>query len=150
MVRLVWPGWWLGVLLVASIDPVHAQGNDPGQKPQLVELGDHYPNPSPPAAVIPFTISPEVCRNGHQPTVTLRIYNVLAQVVAVPVLLGPPTERLEKLRLPCGEFRATWDGRIQNGQREAPPGIYYNQLTVDGLRFTRKMVVPQPGKSERP
>ena len=89
MVRLVWPGWWLG-LLVGVGTPVAAQ--------------------------------------------------------AVPVLTNgagarpAAAERLDSLRLRCGEFQAYWDGKYLDGRGEATPGVYYYQLTVDGERFTRKMI----------
>src|SRR3712207_8103921 len=44
------------------------------------------PNPFFPATTIPFSISQEVCARGHQPVVSLKVYNVLVQVVAIPVL----------------------------------------------------------------
>ena len=82
MVRLAWPGWWLG-LLVGVGTPVAAQANVP---PPRIELKENYPNPFFPTTTIPFTISQEVCAGGHQPVVSLKIYNVLVQVVAIPVL----------------------------------------------------------------
>ena len=82
MVRLAWPGWWLG-LLVGVGTPVAAQANVP---PPRVELKENYPNPFFPATTIPFVISQEVCARGHQPVVSLKIYNVLVQVVAIPSL----------------------------------------------------------------
>ena len=82
MVRLVWPGWWLG-LLVGAGSPVAAQAN---VIPPRVELKENYPNPFFPATTIPFTINSEVCARGHQPVVSLKVYNVLVQVVAIPTL----------------------------------------------------------------
>ena len=82
MVRLVWPGWWLG-LLVGVGTPVAAQAN---VAPPRIELKENYPNPFFPTTTIPFLISQEVCGRGHQPVVSLKIYNVLVQVVAIPVL----------------------------------------------------------------
>ncbi len=84
MVRLSWPGWWLG-LLVGIGSPVAAQAN---VGPPRVELKENYPNPFFPATTIPFEIGPEVCAKGRQPVVSLKIYNVLVQVVAIPVLPG--------------------------------------------------------------
>jgi len=142
MVRLVWPGWWLG-LLVGVGTPVGAQAN---VAPHRVELMENYPNPFFPTTTIPFSISQEVCSRGHQPVVSLRIYNVLVQVVAIPVLTDgagarpAATERLDSLRLRCGEYHAYWDGKYLNGRGEATPGVYYYQLTADGERFTRKMI----------
>ncbi len=140
MVRWAWAGW-LG-LLVGVGTPVAAQAN---VDPPRVELKENYPNPFFPTTTIPFLISQDVCAKGHQPVVSLKIYNVLVQVVAIPVLTnasGSRTggERLDSLRLRCGEYHAFWDGKYLDGRGEATPGIYYYQLTVDGERFTRKMV----------
>jgi hypothetical protein len=62
------------------------------------------------------------------------------QVVAIPVLADGSAERLDSLRLRCGEYQAYWDGKYLDGKRVATPGIYYSQLTVDGERYTRKMI----------
>jgi hypothetical protein len=136
MVRLAWPGWWLG-LLVGVGSPVAAQAN---VLPPRVELKENYPNPFFPATTIPFEIAQEVCSGGHQPVVSLKIYNVLVQVVAIPVLANGAVERLDSLRLRCGEYHAYWDGKYLDARGEATPGVYYYQLTVDGERYTRKMI----------
>ena len=83
MVRFAWTGWWLALLAVAG-SPAEAQQAVQAPPPQaadspLVELRDNYPNPFYASTTIPFTIRPEVCREGHQPTVTLEIYNVLGR-----------------------------------------------------------------------
>jgi len=139
MVRFAWPGWLLG-LLAGIGSPGAAQANLP---PPRVELKENYPNPFFPATTIPFTISQEVCARGHQPVVSLKIYNVLVQLVAIPVLADGSAERLDSLRLRCGGYRAHWDGKYLDGRQEATPGIYYYQLTVDGERYTRKMIAQQ-------
>ena len=149
MVRMAWPGWWFG-LLVGVGTPVAAQAN---VTPPRIELKENYPNPFFPTTTIPFVISQEVCARGHQPLVTLRVYNVLVQVVAIPVLndgTGARSvgERLDSLRLRCGEYRAFWDGKYLDGRGEATPGVYYYQLTVDGERFTRKMIAQKKVTSQ--
>ena len=136
MVRWSWPGWWLG-LLVGIESPVAAQANGPPR----VELKENYPNPFFPATTIPFEIGPEVCAKGRQPVVSLKIYNVLVQIVAIPLLAAGSEERVDSLRLRCGRYRSYWDGKYLDGETEATPGVYYYQLTVDGERFTRKMIV---------
>jgi hypothetical protein len=95
MVRFVWPGWWLG-LLVGAESPVAAQAN---VIPPRVELKENYPNPFFPETTIPFTINSEVCVRGHQPVVSLKVYNVLVQVVAIPTLEVGSSERVDSLRL---------------------------------------------------
>ncbi|HKV75791.1 MAG TPA: hypothetical protein VJN95_14830 [Gemmatimonadales bacterium] len=135
MVRLGWPGWLIGLLLITG----RAAAQDPA--PALrVELGENIPNPFFPATSIPFVIHPEVCTRGHDPLVSLKIYNVLAQVIAIPVLQGQPNEVLDQIRLKCGSYVAVWDGKLLDGRSEVTPGIYYYQLMVDGQRFTRKMI----------
>ena len=39
---------------------------------------------------------------------------------------------------------ALWDGRTLDGRTDPAPGVYYVQLTVDGVRYTRKMIVRRP------
>jgi hypothetical protein len=137
MVRFRWAGWWLG-LMVGAGSPVAAQVLAPAPK---VELEDFYPNPLGAATTIPFKINPEVCVRGHQPVVSLRIFNSLVQVVAIPVLASGNGQPIDFVRVMCGEHRAYWDGKYSDGKREAGAGVYYYQLTVDGERYTRKMVV---------
>ncbi len=135
MVRHGWPGWCLAMLVGLA-----ASATAQERPPPKAELRDNYPNPFFPATTIPFVIHPSVCEGGHQPQVSLKVYNVLAQVVAIPILLNAGGERLENLRLRCGSYEAYWDGRIAQGNRELTPGIYYAQLTVEGERHTIKMI----------
>src|SRR2546426_10478366 len=74
----------LGGGLLAGADGVFWQATPP----PLVELKQNYPNPFNPATTIPFTLNGELFANGHRPKVSLKIYNVLAQLVAVPILQG--------------------------------------------------------------
>lgn len=145
MVCSAWRGWWLALLVVFG-SPVAAQVSLP--RP-TVELKEHYPNHFSPSTTIPFTIHPEVCLGGHQPVVSLKIYNVLVQVVAVPTLLTEIRERLDGRRLHCGEHRAYWNGKFVDGKRDAGSGVYYYQLTVDGQRYTRKMILQRNEKHAR-
>jgi hypothetical protein len=66
--------------------------------------------------------------------VSLRIYNVLSQLVAVPVLQGGEQggRPIENLQLSCGEFQAWWDGKVRGSGREVASGVYYTRLEVDG------------------
>ncbi len=96
---------------------------------------------------IPFTLNGDLFANGHRPRVSLKIYNVLAQLVAVPILQGTG-QALADLELTCGTvgsspcaFTAYWDGMVLNSQTEAASGVYIYQLIVDGRRFTKKMIV---------
>jgi len=135
MVRVRWPGWGLALTLGLA-PPTSAQE----RPPPMVELRENAPNPFFPSTTIPFVLHSELCERGHQPLVSLNVYNVLAQVVAVPILQNSNGERLDALRLRCGMHEAFWDGKLLDTNRELTPGIYYAQLVVDGERYTIKMV----------
>ena len=137
MYRLIRPGWWL-VLLAGLVPQAVAQRNPPRPR---AELKENYPNPFYPATTIPFTIFSEVCQDDHRPVVSLRILNVLAQVVAVPSLVDTTKAPVDNLSLSCGNHEAFWNGSQLSGEREPRPGIYFYRLTVDGDVFTRKMIV---------
>lgn len=109
-----------------------------------ITLEEPRPTPVLPAALVPFAIASEVCKNGHVPIVALKVYNVLAQPVATLRLRNRRAGLLDGLKLRCGSYVATWNGTVEDGGRAAPPGIYYVQLLVDDRRATRKLIVPQP------
>ena len=132
----------LGLGLVAAGTGIAVgQGNNPAPP---VELKQNYPNPFNPATTIPFTLGGDLFVNGHEPRVSLKIYNVLAQLVAVPILQGTG-DPLDGRALTCSNpsgcsFTAYWDGNVATGQ-QAASGIYIYQLIVDGRRFTKKMII---------
>lgn len=117
-------------------------------RPDGFELGQNTPNPTTGEARFPFLLGdPPACRDPKRTyRVTLRLYNLLAQEVAVPLLLGPKGEqegarRLENLTLPCGQYTAWWDGKVQATQLDAPEGMLLYRLTVDRRVVTRRMIV---------
>ncbi len=116
-------------------------------RPAQVELQQNYPNPFNPATTIPFRLSEALFANGHRPVVSLRIYNVLAQLVAIPTAQASG-EPMDGLALECRDLRdgfcdfsAYWDGKYMGTDRDAASGVYVYQLVVDGQRFSRRMVV---------
>ncbi|HYY60149.1 MAG TPA: hypothetical protein VE756_02055 [Burkholderiales bacterium] len=143
-----WAVLVVGLGLVAGGGRSGAFGQTvPSAAPPLVELKQNYPNPFNPATTIPFTLSGDLFANGHRPRVSLKIYNVLAQLVAVPLLQGTG-EKLQDLELTCAAagstpcaFSAYWNGNVLDTDREASSGVYIYQLVVDGRRFTRKMII---------
>ncbi len=143
--RWIPPRWVLTLLFAAGVGPpLAAQQNRPPPPPPNATLGENTPNPFFPATLIPFRIRPEECTDGQQPLVSLKVYNVLVQVVAIPVLQSGRGEVLENIRMACGDHVALWDGRTLDGRTDPAPGVYYVQLTVDGVRYTRKMIVRRP------
>lgn len=113
-----------------------------------VQLGQNYPNPFNPATTIPFSIGdPPSCTadGGRQHKVTLRVYNVLAQLVAIPVLKsgggGGEGQPVVNVTLSCGTYTAYWDGKQMSTSQEVPSGVYIYLLEVDGRSIGKKMIV---------
>jgi hypothetical protein len=139
MKHLAWALLALGLLLAAP----SAMEAQQGRPTDAVRLGRNYPNPFNPETTIPFELGQSLFANGHQPIVSLRIYNVLAQLVAIPILQGTG-EPLDGVKLSwngTGKYSAYWDGKVLNTDREAPSGVYVYQLIVDGQSFTDRMMI---------
>jgi hypothetical protein len=105
------------------------------ERKQTGNLGQNFPNPFNPETSIPFSITD--CEGGAQHTVTIRIYNVIAQLVAIPNLDGPAAP-VNKLTLGCGSYVARWDGKVMNSNHEAASGVYMYELVIDGVRVVAK------------
>ncbi len=97
--------------------------------PKLFALGQNYPNPFNSATVIPYhlpspVVSGQLSADGGRPSaVTLRVYNILGQMVRT--LVDGPREP--------GEHRVVWDGRDDRG-KEVSSGIYLCLLRAENGR----------------
>ncbi|MBI4410641.1 MAG: hypothetical protein HY561_13085 [Gemmatimonadetes bacterium] len=134
----------VGVILLlafgAVAGPLGAQepggAEPPGERDRGFRLEQNYPNPFNPTTRIPFFLHEELFEAGGTVLVTLRIYNVLQQLVAVPTALnhpdgnGVPVNRLTYTT--GGRKEAFWDGLDRSGKKVAS-GVYYLQLRVDCL-----------------
>src|SRR3990172_10395532 len=127
-------------LLPGSLFGKRSPGRDHGS-----QLGQNYPNPFNPESTIPFTVLEEDVAGGRPAVVTLRIFNMLQQFVAVPTALdyplgdGIPVENLQYGS--PGLKEAYWNGKDRTG-RSVASGVYYYQLIVNGeRRGVKKMVV---------
>lgn len=129
-------GW--GVSLTAQ------QAGSTGNPESGFQLEQNYPNPFNPETRIPFVLGDELFADGGPVRVTVRVYNVLRQLVAVPTALnhalgeGQPLEDLEYLT--PGRHEAYWDGRDRSGAQVAS-GVYFVQLVVNNQSQVRKMFV---------
>ncbi len=140
------PWFGLGILLlVLGALPAQLQAQvDQNQSQSGFELEQNYPNPFNPETRIPFRLGESLFMDGRPATVTIRIYNVLRQLVASPTALGHtqgeglPIEDLE-FDAP-GRFEAYWDGTDRSGTQVAS-GVYFVQLVVNGQAQVRKMFV---------
>jgi hypothetical protein len=140
-----WPALVL-VLVVSAMMPKQAAGQQEQspQKPSAGKFGRSWPNPFNPVVHTNFTVGGGTCAPTETHVVTVRILNILAQPVVIPVLYGPSANstsgasssmngsRLSSLRLECGDYVAFWDGKVEGGGREAASGTYIVQLIIDG------------------
>ena len=138
------------VLVSSALMPrvLTAQGNQTSardRKPGV--LKQNYPNPFNPETRIPFTIGDEKCEDpGRQYKVSLRIYNILSQLVAIPVLQGGAGGvaggvRLVDVMLTCGDYVAYWDGKYMGTKTEVASGVYLYELRIDGQSLVKRMLV---------
>ncbi len=96
--------------------------------PVAFELDQNYPNPFNPSTTIGFSL-PVQSGGGYLPT-TLRVYNVLGQMVRV--LVDEP--------MAAGSHEIIWDGKDDQGSRVAS-GIYFYKLRSGDYEDTKKMVL---------
>ena len=112
-----------------------------------LQLGQNYPNPVNQDTRIPFVIGdPQGCTDsGRLHRVSLRIYNLLAQLVAVPLLQGGGNaaggEPLDGLQLTCSQYLAYWDGKNSQTGEDVASGIYLYRLEVDGKVLVKKLII---------
>ncbi len=131
--------WAVAVLGLLTVSPVWAEAQEAGP----VRLRQNSPNPFNPETTIPFVLNEELWE-VDKPVVSLRIYNVLAQLVAIPVLQGTG-EKFDNIALDwngTGEYEAFWDGKVLDTGREAASGVYVYQIILNGrIAASKKMTV---------
>ncbi len=127
--------------------PTFAQdvgGGSSGRQTSGFSLEQNYPNPFNPETTIPFILGDDLFVEGRPAVVSMRIFNLLQQPVAVPVALrhsagsGVALAQLEYTA--PGRYEAFWDGRVFSGATAAS-GAYFVQLTVNGVSKHMKMFV---------
>ena len=139
----------VGVLALGALAPrSEAQATSPGPgRGSGSELGQNSPNPFVSETRIPFTLGdyPTCSDPSRVYRVSLRIYNILSQLVAVPVLQGGTGSvaggaPLENVELACGQYLGYWDAKNSKSGQDAGPGIYLYRLEIDGRPVTKKMI----------
>ena len=143
----------LVVLALSAFMPgeLSAQGSSPQSgraRGSGLELGQNFPNPVISDTRIPFSVGDGAgCSDPSRLyRVSMRVYNVLAQPVAVPVLqVGAGNvaggEQIERLFLTCGQYFAYWDGKDSRTQQVVASGVYLYRLEVDGKPLVKKMLM---------
>ena len=141
----------LGVLVLAGLTSQTAdtQGGPPQTPPRKAAMGQNFPNPFNPSTKIPLTIGDApTCSEGSSKryVVSLRIYNTIQQLVAIPVIQGGSGDvaggrQINKLLLGCGQYMSYWDGKDSRNRKEVASGMYIAELVVDGQKSTIRMQV---------
>jgi hypothetical protein len=96
-----------------------------GEVPAKFYLSANYPNPFNPVTRIKYTVG-----SKNAKPVTLRIYNVLGQLVRT--LVDEPKEP--------GTYEVIWDGKDESGDQVAS-GVYFYKLEAEDFSQTKKMVL---------
>jgi hypothetical protein len=92
-------------------------------KPSCFEVKGNYPNPFNPETVIKFTLPQDM-------PVTLKVYNILGQVV----------NTLVDEVLPAGDHSVIWNGK--NGQgRDVASGVYFYRIKAGDFESIEKMTL---------
>jgi hypothetical protein len=128
----------VGVVLLIALcllpGQLQAQAAEQGRG-QGFQLRQNYPNPFNPQTFIPFDLDVELFEGGRRPVVTIRIFNVFRQLVAIPTALNHPDGngvRVENLTYTApGPHVAFWDGTDRDGRKVAS-AVYFVQLEVNG------------------
>jgi hypothetical protein len=139
----------VGVVLLLALGifngPAAGQQTGPPSRDRI-RLEQNYPNPFNPVTRIPFFLDAELFARGGPVVVSVTIFNVLAQPVAIPTALRHPRGDGAEVRNleyhSPGLHEVYWDGTDRNGDKVAS-GLYYVQLVVNGQRAAKtiRMVV---------
>lgn len=116
-------------------------------------LEQNNPNPFTRETFIPFYLEDGLFQNGETRLVTIQIFNLLNQLVAVPRAPDHPRgKNLPVQNLPytdAGRKLAYWDGTDLRGRR-VPAGVYYCQMVVGDQRpQMKKIIVANPRRKSR-
>lgn len=126
-----------------------SQSTQPQKQKPVVSMKQNYPNPFNPESRIDFTVGedyPTCSDRTKQYRVSLKVFNILGQVAAVPVLQGSSGgvaggQRLDNVLLTCGQHTAFWNGKYLNTSREVASGVYLWNVDVNGTRLTVRSTV---------
>lgn len=144
------------MLLAGSLSPP-ADAQEPISSPPLekgrsVELEPNYPKIVKTETYIPFRLDSALYEGRDSVVVSLRIFNMLRQLVAIPVaVVGQQTTRTQVLNLPYrdpGRKIAFWDAHNAAGQ-PVPSGVYYYQLEVGGVAVQTQQLIVDNGRRRR-
>lgn len=129
----------LPAALEAQQGGLAAQGGEPEHGFRVLQ---NYPNPFGSDTRIPFELHDRAFVDGRPAVVSMRIYNVLRELVATPTAIGHPAgEGIPVTDLEYafpGRHEVYWDGRNRAGA-QVPSGVYLLEVLVNGRPQVLKM-----------
>ncbi len=109
-----------------------------------VVLEQNYPNPFSTDTRIPFILGEDLFQDGRPVVVSVRIYNLLRQLIAVPKAVDHPSaagQPASELRYDRpGRYLLYWDGTNTSGDK-VTSGIYFCQIIANGHTAVGRMIV---------
>ena len=111
-------------------EPLGVEDHPDVSLPERYMLAQNYPNPFNPSTTIPFQAGSRKPGAGSPIQTTLKIYNILGQLVRTLV---------DEEKAP-GNYKIIWDGK-DNAGKEVGSGIYFYQLKTEEYTATKKMVL---------
>lgn len=142
MIRL-WP--FLALTLVAvAVAACRPELPSPGTPPgPALSIEPSDPNPFSISTRIPFELGESLFEDDAEVRVSMRVYNLLYQEVAVPIAVeefavGRP---IQELRYPApGQYAGLWDGTAQDGSPVAA-GPYFVQVMAGEQKAVGKLLL---------
>jgi hypothetical protein len=141
----LWAGLWLPAPSVAPAWPTDREAaRQESSAAADFTLDPVSPNPFERETRISFRLGERLFEGEGEVRVTMRVFNILRQVVAVPVALderGRPDSALEDMGYERpGYYEAFWDGRDREGRLSAS-GPYFVELRVGDQAQVRKILL---------
>jgi hypothetical protein len=134
----------IGIALLAVLAGCRSELPSPGPPPApALSLRPADPNPFATSTRIPFELGDSLFGAGDGVKVSMTVYNLLYQRVAVAVAgegfaTGQP---IAELTYPApGLYEGVWDGTLADG-RPAAPGPYFVQVTSGDHKAVGKLFV---------
>jgi hypothetical protein len=122
-------------LVPAALEAQQGTAANRGETQQAFRVLQNYPNPFASDTRIPFELHDSAFIDGRPAVVSMRIYNVLRELVASPTTLGHPagdgTPVIDLEYGIPGRHEVYWDGRNRTGTPVAS-GVYLLEVTVNG------------------
>lgn len=134
----------LTALVAVTFATCRPEPPTPGTPPgPALSIEPSDPTPFSTSARIPFELGESLFEGDAEVLVSMRVFNLLYQEVAVPTAEGEfATGRpIDELAYPApGQYAGVWDGTVEDGS-PAAPGPYFVQVTAGEQKAVGKLLL---------